>query len=107
MVTAVETWASVVALALADANSDGGQNRVSGGSSGNSGYGSGREAAGAGNNQQNVAAVAAETVVMAAAIVAARLQLQAGWRRGRRDNGEGSCNSNNSRGEFIPLKAAT
>jgi hypothetical protein len=41
-VMAVETLASVVVV-LADSNCNGGQNRVSGGSSGNSGYGSGRQ----------------------------------------------------------------
>ncbi len=44
------------------------------------------ETVGAGNNQQNEAAVAVETAVMAAAIMAARLQWQAGavaaaWRK--------------------------
>ncbi len=36
-VTALETLASVVAVAMADSNSGGGQNRVSGGSGGDSG----------------------------------------------------------------------
>ncbi len=40
--TALETFASGVAVAIADSDSDGGQNRVSGGSGGNSGFGSGR-----------------------------------------------------------------
>jgi hypothetical protein len=42
-VTAVEMLASVVAVAMVDSNSNSGQNRVSSDSSGNSGYGSGRQ----------------------------------------------------------------
>ncbi len=43
MVIAVEPLASVVVVATADGNGDGGQNRVSGGSGGDSGYGGGRQ----------------------------------------------------------------
>jgi hypothetical protein len=43
MVTAVETWALVVAVAMTDVNADSGQIRVSGGSSGDSGYSGGRQ----------------------------------------------------------------
>jgi hypothetical protein len=43
MVTAVETLASVVAVATTDCDGDGGQNRVSGGSGTDCGYGSGRK----------------------------------------------------------------
>ncbi len=56
---------------------------------------------GAGNNQQNVAAVVAETAVVALAIVAVWLQWQAGA-GSRIDNNEGSGNSHNHGGEFIP-----
>jgi hypothetical protein len=42
MVTAVETLALVVVVAMADGDGNGGQNIVSGGSGGNSGYGGGR-----------------------------------------------------------------
>ncbi len=42
-VTAVETLASMVAVATADGDGDGGQNRVSGGSGGDSGYDGGRQ----------------------------------------------------------------
>ncbi len=79
-VKAVEMLASVVAVAIADGNGNGSLNRVSNGSGGVSGCGSGRqqETVGADNNQQNVAAVVAETAVVAAAIVAVWLQRQAG-----------------------------
>jgi hypothetical protein len=68
---------------MADGNGDGGQNRVSGGSGGNSGYGGGRQLQklrgwATINKMRQAAAVAAETGVLAAAIVAAQLQRQAG-----------------------------
>jgi hypothetical protein len=77
-VMAVEMLALVVAVVLVDGNSNGSQNRVSGGSDGDSGYGSGRQQqklrGQAGNNQQTVAAVATEKAVVEAAIVAVQLQ---------------------------------
>jgi hypothetical protein len=42
-VTAVKTLALVVSVAMADSDSNSGQNRVSGGSGGNSGYDGGRQ----------------------------------------------------------------
>jgi hypothetical protein len=78
---AVETLASVVALAMADSNGDGSQNRVSSGSGGNKWlwwWQTTTETAGAGNNQQNALGVAIETAVVAAEIMAARLRWQAG-----------------------------
>ncbi len=76
MVTAVETLASVVVVATADGNSDGGKTRVSIGSGGDKWlwrWQTTTETARAGNNQQNAVGVAMETAVMAAAIMAAWL----------------------------------
>jgi hypothetical protein len=84
-VMAVKTLASVVAVATTDGNgdSDGSQNRVSSGSGSDSGYGGGRQeqklqGQATINKMWQVALVAAETAAMAAAIVAARVQWQAG-----------------------------
>jgi hypothetical protein len=80
-VRAVEMLASVVAVATADGDGNGGQNRVSGGSGGNKWpwqWQPTTETAGAGNNQQNAVGVPMVTAVMAAAIMAAWLQRQAG-----------------------------
>ncbi len=82
MVTAVETLASVVVVAMADGNSNGSQNRVSGGSGGDSGYGGGKQQQKLQgqvriNKMGQVAAVAAKTGVVAAAIVGVQLQWQA------------------------------
>ncbi len=61
-----------MAMAMVEGDGDDGQNRVSGGISG---YGGGRqpETVRADNNQQNAAAILAETAVVAGVIVAAWL----------------------------------
>jgi hypothetical protein len=56
---------------------------------------------GAGNNQKNAAAVVTETAVVSVAIVAARLQRQAGVAVQWNDNNEGSGNSYKSGAEFM------
>jgi hypothetical protein len=70
-------------MTTADGDGNVGQNRVSGGSGSNSGYGGGRQQRklweqATINKIRQAAAVAAETGVVAAAIVAAQLQWQAG-----------------------------
>jgi hypothetical protein len=82
-----------------DGGSDSGWNRVSGGSGGDSGYGSGRQqqklrGQATINKMWQAALVAAETAAVAAAIDAAQLQRQAGTRGGGSDNDESSGNSN-------------
>jgi hypothetical protein len=79
----VETLVSIVAVVTVDGGGAGGWNRVSGGSGGESGVGSGRQQQKLGgqatiNKMQQAALVAAETATMAAAIVAVRLGWQAG-----------------------------
>jgi hypothetical protein len=82
MLMVVETLALMVAMTRADGIGNGGQNRVSGGSGGDSGYGGGRQqqklqGQAIINKMRQAAAVAAETAVVAAVINAARLQRQA------------------------------
>ncbi len=81
MVTVVKILASAMAVAMADGDGYGGQNRVSGGSGKDSGYSGGRQQQklqGQATINKNAAAVVAETAVVAVAIVAARLSQQAG-----------------------------
>ncbi len=81
--TAVKMLVSVVAAAMADGDSNGDQNRVSGSSGGDSGYGGGRQhqklrGHATINKMWQVAVAVAESGVVAAVIAAAQLQRQAG-----------------------------